>query len=111
MKKILQTDSSNFEEIISRNFLYIDKTEYIHKLLTAGSYYFLAHPRRFGKSLWLSTLQAVFEGKRELFKELWIDSADYDWQKYPVIFIDFVNIANKTPKIFEQALIDELQSI
>lgn len=69
--------------------VYIDKTQYIENIITSGSkYYFLARPRRFGKSLFLSTLQYFFEGRRELFKGLKIDSYDWDWVEYAVLRLD-----------------------
>ena len=79
----------SFEKIITGNYLYIDKTEYIHKLVKTGVYYFLSRPRRFGKSLLISTLEAYFLGKRELFKGLAIDKyEDLDWQEHPVLHLD-----------------------
>ena len=77
-----------FAEIRENNYLYVDKTEYIHELVSRGKYYFLSRPRRFGKSLTVSTLQALFEGKRELFKGLAIDSLEWDWQKHEVLHLD-----------------------
>jgi hypothetical protein len=71
------------------NFLYVDKTEYVYCLATQGKPYFLGRPRRFGKSLFLSTLKAYFEGKRELFEGLKIAGLEKDWVKYPVIYLDF----------------------
>ncbi len=92
MKKI-DSGNSSFEKLIQSGNVYIDKTQYLYNLLTDGrTYYFLSRPRRFGKSLTLSTLDAIFKGKRELFKGLYIDSTDYDWKEYPVIYIDFSNI-------------------
>lgn len=80
----------SFEKIIREGYLYVDKTEYIRQLVEQGAIYFLSRPRRFGKSLFLSTLQAFFEGKRELFAGLAIDSWDeWEWEEYPVIHIDF----------------------
>ncbi len=79
----------NFEELIQGNFLYVDKTEYIWQLICPSSAgYFLSRPRRFGKSLTVSTLKAVFEGKKELFKGLAIYDKPYDWVSYPVIHLD-----------------------
>ena len=79
----------NFEELIQGNFLYVDKTEYIWQLIRPSSAgYFLSRPRRFGKSLTISTLKAVFEGKKELFKGLAIYDKPYDWKPYPVIHLD-----------------------
>ena len=62
----------NFEEIISNNYVYVDKTALIHYLVNHGKYYFLSRPRRFGKSLFLSTLEYYFEGRKELFEGLYI---------------------------------------
>ena len=80
----------SFENLINGNFLYVDKTEYIWKLIKpANAMYFLSRPRRFGKSLTLSTLKAVFEGKKDLFKGLAIYDKPYDWKPYPVIHLSF----------------------
>ena len=79
----------SFEKIIRNNFLYVDKTEFVYRLASTGQYYFLSRPRRFGKSLFLSTLEAFFLGKRELFKGLAIDGHDdVEWQEYPVLHLD-----------------------
>lgn len=79
----------DFESMIMRNFVYIDKTQYIAKMLDESDLYFLSRPRRFGKSLFLSTLEHFFKGKRELFKGLKIENYDWDWESYPVIRISF----------------------
>lgn len=79
----------DFKSLRERNCLYVDKTEYINRIVSSGSkYYFLARPRRFGKSLFLSTLKYFFEGDRKLFKGLKIDSSDWDWEPYPVLRLD-----------------------
>ena len=79
-----------FESLIQGQFQYVDKTEYIWQLIKpAKEMYFLSRPRRFGKSLTVSTLKAVFEGKKELFKGLAIYDKPYDWKKYPVIHLGF----------------------
>ena len=88
--KELTTSIYTFENLIQGNFLYVDKTEYIWQLVKpAKEMYFLSRPRRFGKSLTLSTLKAVFEGKKELFKGLAIYDKPYDWQPYPVVHLSF----------------------
>jgi hypothetical protein len=107
MKK-LPISISNFEKLITGNNVYVDKTRYIHQMVSKGMFYFLSRPRRFGKSLLVSTLKALFEGKRELFKGLWIEKADWDWQPYPVLQIDFNGIAASTPKTLKQSLADRL---
>ncbi|MDE6697722.1 MAG: ATP-binding protein [Muribaculaceae bacterium] len=78
----------DFRTLRNLDYLYIDKTKYIEKILHGGQYFFLARPRRFGKSLFLSTLQCFFEGERELFKGLFIDSVDWNWESYPVLRLD-----------------------
>ena len=69
----------SFVEMRTGNWLYVDKTMYVHDLISDGKYYFLSRPRRFGKSLLISTIEAYFLGKRELFKGLAIDSLTDDW--------------------------------
>ena len=78
----------SFEDIRTKgDYIYVDKTEYVYSLVRneLENYYFISRPRRYGKSLMCSTLQALFEGKRELFKGLYIDSTDYSFEKYPVL--------------------------
>ena len=77
-----------FSEIIEGGYTYVDKTGFIPKLVNEGKYYFLSRPRRFGKSLLLSTLHAYFDGRRELFKGLALDTADVDWTPAPVLHFD-----------------------
>ena len=87
--KDLTTSIYTFEDLIQGNFLYVDKTEYIWQLVKhVGESYFLSRPRRFGKSLTVSTLKAVFEGKKELFKGLAIYDKPYDWKPCPIIHLD-----------------------
>lgn len=69
-----------FEEIINNDYVYVDKTENIHRIITSGKYYFFSRPRRFGKSLLLSTMKSIYEGKKELFKGLWIEN-NRDWTR------------------------------
>ncbi|GHV26552.1 hypothetical protein FACS1894176_07530 [Bacteroidia bacterium] len=68
-----------FADIRNDNYLYVDKTESIYHLITAGKVFFLSRPRRFGKSLLISTMEAIFKGKKELFKGLWIEN-NWDWR-------------------------------
>ena len=90
--KDLTTSIYSFEDLILGDFLYVDKTEYIWQLIRpAKGMYFLSRPRRFGKSLLVSTLKAIFEGKRDLFKGLAIHGKPYDWKRYPVIHLDMAN--------------------
>lgn len=85
----LPVDISTFPEMRRKGYLYVDKTKQIYTMLTSGRRYFLARPRRFGKSLLVSTLQAILEGRRELFQGLWIADSDYDWTPHAVIVLDF----------------------
>ncbi len=90
-KKKLPLSVSEFPRLISENYIYVDKTQYIHKMLVQGGAFFLSRPRRFGKSLLVSTLKEIFLGNRELFKGYWI----YDriqWQKYTVLHLDFLRV-------------------
>ena len=86
--KRLPVGMQTFEEIVNINCLYVDKTEYIYKMTNLSKYIFLSRPRRFGKSLLVSTLQAYFEGKKRLFKGLFIDTVEKDWTEYPVLRFD-----------------------
>ncbi len=79
----------SFEKLRNENYLYVDKTEFIYRLASEGTTYFLSRPRRFGKSLLLSTMRAYFEGKKELFAGLKIAELEQDWIKYPVFYFDF----------------------
>ena len=88
-KKRLPIGKQTFKGLIEDNCVYVDKTQYIHRLVTEGWYYFLSRPRRFGKSLLVSTLKELFEGNRLLFNGLWIEDK-WDWsQTHPVIDISF----------------------
>ena len=83
--KRLPVGIQTFEKIIEGDYLYIDKTEYIWNMIHLGSYIFLSRPRRFGKSLLVSTLQAYFEGRKDLFKGLFIETVEKNWTEYPVL--------------------------
>jgi hypothetical protein len=85
----------DFGSLISRDYLYVDKTEHYYNVFKEGKYYFLSRPRRFGKSLMLSTLKYLYLGKKELFKGLWIENK-WDWEKvYPVIHVDLSKVDTK----------------
>ena len=78
----------NFEKIRKEGYTYVDKTALIHRLATTGTYYFLSRPRRFGKSLLISTMEAYFKGKKELFEGLAMEQLEKDWTEYPVLHLD-----------------------
>ncbi|MBM6889299.1 ATP-binding protein [Bacteroides caecigallinarum] len=79
----------SFDQLIEDGYVYIDKTDMVYSLVTEGKIYFLSRPRRFGKSLLVSTLKNYFLGRKELFKGLKIDSLEKDWNVYPVFHLDF----------------------
>ncbi|MDR0609208.1 MAG: AAA family ATPase, partial [Planctomycetaceae bacterium] len=79
----------DFEDLRTTDCLYVDKTAYLYRLVTMGKPYFLGRPRRFGKSLFLSTLNAFFLGKKELFEGLAIAELEREWKEYPVLYLDF----------------------
>lgn len=81
----------SFESLITGGYVYVDKTEFVHNLVSKGKYFFLSRPRRFGKSLLLSTIKAFYEGKRELFEGLAIRRHEHDWEPHPVINIAFIS--------------------
>jgi len=90
MLKPLPIGIQTFRKIVEGGYLYVDKTRWIYDLIRNPSgVYFLARPRRFGKSLLISTLEEIFHGNRELFTGLWVYDQPYDWQSFPVLHIDF----------------------
>lgn len=108
----LPIGESSFENMRARDYLYVDKTEYVHRMVTEGAYYFLARPRRFGKSLLVSTLRCLFQGRRELFEGLWIaEHGEWAWEEHPVIAIDFNEIANDTPEVLRSDLAEYLTKV
>lgn len=78
----------NFEKIRKEGYVYVDKTALIHRLVKLGTYYFLSRPRRFGKSLLISTLEAYFSGKKHLFEGLAIEDLETEWNEYPILHFD-----------------------
>ena len=79
----------SFDQLIEEGYVYVDKTDMLYSLVKNGKIYFLSRPRRFGKSLLVSTLKNYFLGRKELFKGLKIDALEKDWKVYPVFHIDF----------------------
>ena len=109
--KRLPVGLQTFRKLIDGNYLYVDKTEHIHRLIVQGSVYFFSRPRRFGKSLLISTLNEIFEGEKELFKDLWIYKADYAWEKYPVVRIDFSRKKAENGKDLKGFILHQLENI
>ncbi len=102
----------SFVSLRTGGYLYIDKTALIHHLVSkSGKYFFLSRPRRFGKSLLISTLEAYFQGKKELFQGLAIDQLEHDWVQYPVLHLDFAGENYKPTGVLEAVLSDTLMTL
>jgi len=97
-----------FEEIRSDDYVYVDKTKLVYDLVTKGKFYFLSRPRRFGKSLLVSTLDAYFQGRRDLFQGLAIDSLEKEWTQYPVFHLDLSSDSYINPEVLVAFLEDEV---
>jgi len=110
MKK-LPIGLQNFKEIIERGYLYVDKTRQVFDLIDRGKLYFLSRPRRFGKSMLISILTYIFEGKKELFEGLYIaENTDYNWKAYPVLRFNFRYGYKCEPDRLEAAISYDLQA-
>ena len=96
-------------KIVKNNYVYIDKTEWVYKMISNPLYYFLSRPRRFGKSLLLNTIEEVFQGNKKLFEGLWIEDK-IEWEKYPIIRLSFDKM-NTNEGTFEQSLSSALLEI
>ncbi|MGM9777454.1 MAG: AAA family ATPase [Prevotella sp.] len=107
--KPLPVGIQTFSEVISRGMLYIDKTEYVYKMTKLSKYIFLSRPRRFGKSLLVSTLQSYFEGRKELFKGLAIEQLEQEWEKYPVLRFDMSTAKHCNKEELEEYLSNMLR--
>jgi predicted AAA-ATPase len=109
MLQKLPLDFSAFRILREENYLYVDKTEYAHRMITGGRYFFLARPRRFGKSLLVSTLREILEGNKELFEDLWIANSDYQWKPHGVIKFDMSTMDGSSPASFKHSLCREME--
>ncbi|MFW5553294.1 MAG: AAA family ATPase, partial [Prevotella pectinovora] len=88
--KLYPIGIQTFERIRKENLLYIDKTGYVYRMThTSGKHFFLSRPRRFGKSLLVSTLESYFKADKELFRGLQIENMEREWTEYPVVHFDF----------------------
>jgi len=100
----------SFDQIIGDGYVYVDKTGLIYQLVKGGKIYFLSRPRRFGKSLLVSTLKCYFQGRKELFKGLAIDKLETDWAEYPVFHIDFSQTDFLNPNLLEEKLEENISA-
>jgi len=111
MLQKLPVGIQTFSEIIEEDYLYVDKTKQIYDLITTSKTYFLSRPRRFGKSLLISTLTEIFKGNKKLFQGLYLEKTNYDWQKYPIIRIDFSSICKNSVMELKNGIKRELERI
>ncbi|MEL6607246.1 MAG: AAA family ATPase, partial [Bacteroidota bacterium] len=111
--KDLPLDIQSIETILKDGrYVYVDKTAFAHQLITGGvSNFFLSRPRRFGKSLFVSTLEEIFKGNKELFKDCAIYQTDYDWQPYPVAMINLYEIDTRSAYALEESIKRYLQTV
>ena len=98
----------SFEDIRRGGYVYVDKTALIYKLAATGKYYFLSRPRRFGKSLLVSTMEAYFKGKKEQFDGLAVASLEKDWTEYPVLHLDLSGVAYNQEEVIAKVLSNAL---
>lgn len=103
MKKIA-VDSAQFSKIIAHNKIYVDKTRFLYTIATENTYYFLSRPRRFGKTLFIDTLENFFKGNRDLFEGLYVYEQIWSWDEYPLIRLDFNSIPHENRSILEESL-------
>ena len=94
----------NFESLRKDEYVYVDKTALVYKLVNTGRYYFLSRPRRFGKSLLLSTIEAYLQGKRELFEGLALEKLETAWTKHPILHLDLNTEKYTTPEALTNKL-------
>ena len=109
MGKLYPIGIQNFESLRNDGFFYVDKTALMYRLVSTGRYYFLSRPRRFGKSLLISTIEAYFQGKRELFDGLAVASLEKEWKKYPIMHLDLNARKYDSAKSLEQELDKHLE--
>ena len=112
MEPRIAQDSADFRELREKGYIYVDKTEQLYRLVNGidigGKLFFISRPRRFGKSLMLSTLECLFRGQRDLFKGLAIDKLDYDWAEYPVLHFNFGTMKVETLELFTQQFVERV---
>ena len=103
----IATDTSDFEDLRKQGLTYVDKTAYFHRLITTRGrkFYFIARPRRFGKSLGVTTLRSIFLGHREFFKGLAIDQTDYDWKPHAVIHFNWGRVDPSSVENFDKTFV------
>ena len=113
MGRQITTSKFSFEQLIMNDWLYVDKTEYVWKLVNnhASTFFFCSRPRRFGKSLFISTLESVFKGRKDLFRDLYIGATDYSFRPYPVLHFDFSDLDLTSYEDFRESLQQQMRNI
>lgn len=113
MAKAISTSIYSFKDLIENNCIYVDKTKYLYDIISAPKgQFFCARPRRFGKSLTISTLESIFDGQKELFKDCFIyKETGYDWKKYPIIRLDFAKANLSSIELLSSWLVQTLNGI
>lgn len=107
----LPLDLATFRELREEDYVYVDKTQHAYNLITKGHNFFLSRPRRFGKSLLVSTLKEILLGNKDLFRGLWIETSNYTWQPHGVIIIDFSSLDSTDASTLSHGLSDKLAEI
>ena len=102
--KNLPIGIQNIQEIITDGYIYVDKTQFALELIQTGKHYFLSRPRRFGKSVFVSTLEEIFKGNKALFEGCHIAASNYDWKPYPVLYLNLTKIPNETTQDLKASL-------
>ena len=107
----IATDTNDFPSLRRDGKIYVDKTEFVHRMVSDANtrLFFISRPRRFGKSLTLSVLKALFSGRRELFEGLYIDKTDWKWEKYPIIHFEFNDVTTTSVADFETSFAIHVQ--
>ncbi len=111
-EQFLPVGIQDFQWMITGNFVYVDKTRYIHQMVRPPQgFYFFARPRRFGKSLTVSTLDYLFQGRRDLFEGLYIAGTGWEWKNHPVVKIDFNQINSENPEMLKESLLNAVYAL
>ena len=113
MGQMIAQSVYDFRIMREKGYRYVDKTDLLYPLVTrdGDAFYFISRPRRFGKSLMLSTLENIFRGRRDLFKGLAIDKLDYDWAEYPILHFNFATMEIETLEAFKAGFVARVQEV
>jgi len=110
--KDITVSKANFEEIIKDDFIYVDKTKFLYQIVNSKEpYFFLSRPRRFGKTLFVDTMEKFYQGKKELFNDLYISNQDWNWEEHPIIRLDFNMIPSENREVLNKSLQKVLSKI